>query len=114
LQIATSNTKTPNVEIIFFLATSALHTYSFVREIMWWWLPLARKKMWRWIAFFGDSYNSDASLFAKQLFSDRLLLMTKYCVMRECENIHSWISLSGDLVFSNQDGISIFNSLKEF
>jgi hypothetical protein len=25
--------------------------------------------------------------------------MTKYCIMRECDNIHSWIPLSGDLVF---------------
>jgi hypothetical protein len=29
--------------------------------------------------------------------------MTKYCIMRECENNHSWISLSGDLAFSHQD-----------
>ncbi len=42
---------------------------------------------------------------ATHLFFDRILQMTKYCVMRECENIHSWISLSGDLVFSHQEGI---------
>jgi hypothetical protein len=28
--------------------------------------------------------------------------MTKYCIVRECDNIHSWISLSGDLVFSHK------------
>jgi hypothetical protein len=42
---------------------------------------------------------------ATQLFFDRIPQMTKYCIMRECENIHSWISLSGDLVFSHQQGI---------
>jgi hypothetical protein len=33
--------------------------------------------------FFGDALQN-----AKQLFSTRLPQMTKYCVMRECENIH--------------------------
>jgi hypothetical protein len=32
--------------------------------------------------FFGDALQN-----AKQLFSVKLLLMTKYYVMRECENI---------------------------
>jgi hypothetical protein len=40
--------------------------------------------------------------------------MTKYSVMRECENIHSWISLSGDLVFSHQQGIYGFKFPKRF
>jgi hypothetical protein len=31
-----------------------------------------------------------------------------------CDNIHSWISLSGDLAFSHQDGIYGFNSPKGF
>ena len=47
-----------------------------------------------------------------QLFSLRLPQMTKYCIMRECCNIHSWISLSGDLAFSHQDGIYCFKSPK--
>jgi hypothetical protein len=34
------------------------------------------------LLFFGDSLQN-----AKQVFSVRLLQMTKYCVMRECENI---------------------------
>jgi hypothetical protein len=42
---------------------------------------------------------------ATQSFFYRIPQMTKYCVMRECENIHSLISLSGDLVFSHQQGI---------
>jgi hypothetical protein len=40
--------------------------------------------------------------------------MNKYCVMRECENIHSWISLSGDLVFSHQQRIFGFKFSKRF
>jgi hypothetical protein len=76
-----------------------------VREKMCWWLALAKKKMWLWIASFGESYNGDVLQHAKQLFSLRLPQMTKYCVMRECDNIHLGISLSGDLAFSHQDGI---------
>jgi hypothetical protein len=60
-----------------------------VREKMWWWLALARKKMWWWIASFGESYHDEVLKFAKQLFSVRLLLMTKFFVMRECDNILS-------------------------
>jgi hypothetical protein len=52
-----------------------------------------------------DSVFGNALQNATQLFFDRILQMTKYCIMRECENIHSWISLSGDLVFSHQQGI---------
>jgi hypothetical protein len=51
---------------------------------------------------------------AKQVFFDRIPKMTKYCVMTECENIHSWISLSGDLVFSHQQGIYGFKFPKRF
>jgi hypothetical protein len=36
--------------------------------------------------------------------------MTKYCIMRECENIHSWISLGGNLTFSHQDGSYSLNN----
>jgi hypothetical protein len=49
-----------------------------------------------------DSVFGNALQNATQLFFNRIPQMTKYCVMRECENIHSWISLSGDLVFSHQ------------
>jgi hypothetical protein len=34
--------------------------------------------------FFRDALQN-----AKQIFSTRLPQMTKYCIMRECENIHS-------------------------
>jgi hypothetical protein len=54
-----------------------------LREKMCWWLALAKKKMWLWIASFGESYNDDVIELAKQLFSLRLTQMTKYCIMRE-------------------------------
>jgi len=92
----------------------SLHMHSLMREKMWWWLALARKKMWLWIASFGESYNSDVLQHAKQLLSLRLPQMKKYCVMRECDNIHSWISLSGDLAFSHQDGIYGFKFPEKF
>jgi len=42
---------------------------------------------------FGKSYHGDVLQYAKKLFLSRLLQMTKYFVMRECENIPTWISL---------------------
>ena len=59
---------------------------------------------------FGDALLQDAN----QLFLSRLLQMTKYFVMRECENIPTWISLSGDLAFSHQHGIYGFKFPKRF
>jgi hypothetical protein len=58
-----------------------------------------------------DSVFGNALQNATHLFSNRIPQMTKYCIMRECENIHSWISLSGDLVFSHQQGIYSFKFL---
>jgi hypothetical protein len=82
--------------------------HSLVREKIWWWLALARKKMWWWIASFGESYNGDALQYAKQNFSARLPQMTKYCVMRECENILRGYLYVFDLAFSHHDGIHGF------
>jgi hypothetical protein len=61
-----------------------------------------------------DSVFGNALQIATQLFFDRIPQMTKYCVMRECENIHSWISLSGDLVFSHQQESYDFKPPKRF
>ena len=61
-----------------------------------------------------DSHFGDAMQDAKQLFFSRLPQMTKYFVMRKCENIPTWVSLSGDLAFSHQDGIYGLNSPKGF
>ena len=72
---------------------------------MLWWLALAKKKMWRCIASFGESYHDDVLQFAKQLFSVRLLLMTKFFVMKEHDNILSGYLCAVTTVFSQQDGI---------
>jgi hypothetical protein len=92
--MASSATKITNAAIWYYCAAS----HWFVRES---WLchmllPTGR---------LDSSFFRDALQNAKKIFSLRLVQMTKYCIMRECDNIHSWISLSGDLVFSHQQGI---------
>jgi len=61
-----------------------------------------------------DSHFGDAIQDAKQLFLSRLSQMTNYFVMRECENIPTWISLCLTTVFSQQRGISVFKFSKRF
>jgi hypothetical protein len=102
--ILTRATKIANVAFYYF-ASSSLHVCLLVREKMCWWLALAKKKMWRWITSFGDSYHGDVLQFAKQLFSIRLPLMTKFFIMRECENILRGYLCAVTTVFSQQDGI---------
>jgi hypothetical protein len=59
--------------------------------------------------FFGDALQN-----AKQLFSTRIPQMTKYCVMRECENIlHGYLYVLG-LAFVILKGIYGFKSPKRF
>jgi hypothetical protein len=107
-----STTEITNAAIFYYCAASLHQAYSIVREKMCWWLALAKKKMWLWIASFGEPYNGDVLHFAKQLFFLSLPEMTKYYVMRECENIHSWISPSVDLAFSHQQGFTVLNPQK--
>jgi len=111
--VRSSATKIANAASSYYLIASLFHVHLLLREKMWWWLALARKSCW-WLDSFGESYHGDVLQCAKQLFSLRLPQMTKYCVMRECDNIHSWISLSGDLAFSHQDGIYGFKFPKRF
>ena len=63
---------------------------------------------------FDESYQDDVLQFAKQLFSVRLLLMTKFFVMRECDNILSGYLCAVTTVFSQQDGIYGFKFPKRF
>ena len=70
--------------------------------------------MWWWIASFGESYNGDVLQYAKQLFSLRLPQMTKYCVMRECDNILSGYLSVVTTVFSQQGEIYGFKFPKRF
>jgi hypothetical protein len=109
-----SATEIANAASTYYPIASLFHVHLLVREKMWWWLALVRKKMWRWIASFGESYNCDVLQYAKQLFSLRLPQMTKYCVMRECDNIHRWICTTGDLAFSHLQEFTVLNSQKGF
>ena len=52
-----------------YYAASLLLIGLFMREkMMCWWLALPKKKMWLWIASFGDPYKGDVLHFAKQVF----------------------------------------------
>jgi hypothetical protein len=97
-----SATKITNVAIWYYCTAS----HSFVRESL----------LSQHVLLLTGGLNSvfgNALQNAKQLIFDRILQMTKYCIMRECENIHSWISLSGDLVFSHHQGIYGFKYPKK-
>jgi hypothetical protein len=111
LGVATlQSSATKTAALTYYFTASLFHVHLLVREKMWWWLALARKKMWWWIASFGESYNGDVLQYAKQLFSLKLPQMTKYCVMRECNNIHSWISTIGDLASGHQQEFMVLSS----
>jgi hypothetical protein len=116
LRVATSANKIANALALYFCAASLYYSYWFVRE-SWLWHVLCRLDSF----FFGDVLCRLDSFFfgdtlqnAKQLFSLRLPRMMKYYVVRECDTIHSWISLSGDLAFSHQHGIYSFKFPKRF
>jgi hypothetical protein len=85
--ILTRANEIASMATLYFRAASSLHGGINVRERMWWWLAVVRKKMWWRFASFGKFYHGDVLQHVKQLFSLRLLQMTKYCVMRECEKI---------------------------
>jgi hypothetical protein len=100
------------MEKLYVYAASLFHVHSFVRETLWWFLAIARKKMCWWIASFGYSYHSDILHFSKQLFTVMLQLMTKYFIMRECENILSGYLCVVTTVFSQQ--VLLFNFPNSF
>ena len=52
-----------------YYAASLLHVRTFAREKICWWLALAKKKMWLWIASFDNPYDGDVLQLAEQLFS---------------------------------------------
>jgi hypothetical protein len=98
LGVATSATKNANALALYFCTPSLYYSFWFVRE-SWFWYVLCRLDSF----FFGDALQN-----AKQLFYISLPLMTKYCIMRECENIFRGYLYNGDLVFVILKGISIF------
>jgi hypothetical protein len=61
------------------------------------------------LLFFGYALQS-----AKQLYSTRLSKMTKYYIMRECENTFCGYLYDGDFVFVILKGNSIFKFPKTF
>jgi hypothetical protein len=61
-----------------------------------------------------DSVFENALQNAKHVFFDRIPKMTKYCIMRECENILRGYLYDGDLVFVILKGISSFKFPKRF
>jgi hypothetical protein len=65
--LQSSATEIVNVAFYYF-ASSSLHVYSLVKEMMLWWLALAKKKMWRWIASFGESYHDDVYSLQKNYY----------------------------------------------
>ncbi len=70
--------------------------------------------MWWWIASFSKSYQGDVLQFAKQLFSGRLPLMTKFFVMRECDNILSGYLCAVTKVLVSKMEFMVLNSSKGF
>ena len=56
----------------------------------------------------SDSYFQKGIQYTKQLFFSRLPQMIKYFVMRECDNIPTWISLCCDSAFAHMKEYSIF------
>jgi hypothetical protein len=85
--------KIPMQQYINYFATSLYQAHSFVTETLWWWLALPRKRCVSGLPLLVIPTTMKYYIFAKQSFSYRLPLMTKYYIMREYENIHSCISL---------------------
>jgi hypothetical protein len=78
---------------------------------------LFMRESWLWHVFLprlDSSFYDDTLQNAKQLFYISLLLMMKYCIMRECENILHGYLYDGDLVFVILKGIYGFKFPKRF
>jgi hypothetical protein len=67
------------------------------------------------ILYYGHTPTSETQYKTQNnYFSVDFCKMTKYFVMRECENITTWISLCLTTVFSQQGRISVFKFPKRF
>jgi hypothetical protein len=82
---------------------------SFVRE-----KDVACANSYFLISLRPDSYFGDGIQHAKQLFFSSFPQMTKYFVMRECEDIPTWISLCCDSAFAHKKEFSIFKFPERF
>jgi len=65
------------------------------------------------ILYYGQTHTSQMQCKTQTIIFQQASTNDQYLVMRECENIPTWISLSGDLAFS-QDGIYGFKFPKRF
>jgi hypothetical protein len=83
-----SATKISNATIHFYCE---YYAHLFVRESLLFYVLLYIAEL---DSVFGDTLQN-----AKQLFSTRLAQMTKYCIMRECENILRGYLYDGDFAF---------------
>ncbi len=106
LGVTTISNKIANSLALCFCAASLHYAHWFMRERWLWHMLLPRLD--------SDFYLGDALQNRKQLFFSRLLLMTEYFIMRECENILSGYLCVVTTVFSQQDRISIFKFPKRF
>jgi hypothetical protein len=105
LRVATSTNKIANALALYFYAASLYYGYWFVREGLMWHVSRLDSII---------SYQGDALQYAKQLFYISLPQMTKYCIMRECENIIRGYLYVCDLAFVILKGIYGFKFPKVF
>jgi hypothetical protein len=103
IAMASSATKITNAAICYYCVAF----YWFVREswLCYVLLPTGRLDS----LFFGDALQN-----TKQLFSTRLTQVTKYCIMRECENILRGYLYVSDLAFVILKGTYGFKVPKRF
>jgi hypothetical protein len=104
--VQSSASKISNAAIHYYCATLLKYTHTFVRESWLWHVLLPRLD--------SDSSHGDMSQYAKQLFYISLPLMTKYCVMRECEHILCEYLYGCDLAFVILKEFLVLNSQKGF
>jgi hypothetical protein len=104
--VQSSATKITNAAIYYHCATSLYYAHWFVRESWLWHVLLPRLN--------SDSYHDDALQYAKQIFFISFPFTTKYCIMRECENIiHGYLYVC-DLAFVILKGIHGFKVTNRF
>jgi hypothetical protein len=99
--------------IDFEIGTKHSQRFSLVRE-SWLWGVRRVTIVDSLISLWPDFCFEKALQNAKQLFFIRLQQMTKYFVMRECENIPRWISLCCDSAFAHKKEFSIFKFSERF
>jgi hypothetical protein len=78
------------------------------------WLWCVRRVLSSLAGLDSDFFFGLALQNGKQIFFNRILQMTKYFVMRECESIPTEISLCCDSAFAHKKEFSIFKFPERF